>query len=212
MCLNLESTVLKKKPRFWRNLRIYTFVIAAGLFTGYTARAVVVEPVAIEGSSMYPTLQDGERHFLNKVTEPKRFDIIVFHANAQDDYVKRLIGLPGDTVKMKNDQLYINGKKVNEPYIKESGFVDALKNEYGPIQFTSDFDVKSVTGGKYMKIPKDYYLVLGDNRLRSSDSREIGLIKKSSVVGKLFSYNKDIDKNTKRSKQELREHAVEEIN
>lgn len=79
---------------------------------------------------MDPTLHDGEHLFINKVSDPKRFDIIVFPAPDEEnaEYIKRVIGLPGDKVEYKEDQLYINGKKYDEPYLDSEK--EALKNGY----------------------------------------------------------------------------------
>lgn len=123
---------------------------------------------------MMPTLNDGDWMIVNKMGEPQRFDIVVFHAPEHKDYIKRVIGLPGDTVEYKNDKLYINGKYYKEPYL------DKYKaQEPGPL--TPDFTLKDITGKE--TVPKGEIFVLGDNRLYSKDSRHIGTIKIDEVVG-----------------------------
>ena len=93
---------------------VVVLLIQKFLFTTYT----------VSGDSMYPTLKNGEKVIVNrigyKVSDIDNGDVIVFHANANDDYVKRVIGKPGDTVKYNNDQLYVNDKKVPEEYLKEN--------------------------------------------------------------------------------------------
>lgn len=81
-------------------------------YTCFWYSLFLISPVTVNGKSMDPTLHDGEHLFINKVSDPKRFDIIVFPAPDEEnaEYIKRVIGLPGDKVEYKEDQLYINGK------------------------------------------------------------------------------------------------------
>ncbi|MBI5975300.1 signal peptidase I [Staphylococcus canis] len=144
--------------------------------------AFIIKPYNVKGDSMFPTLKDGDRVIVNQLS--KRFgqldngNVIVFHANQSDDYVKRIIGKPGDHVEYKNDQLYLNGKKVKEPYLD---YNEAHKN-YDMI--TGDFSSNELIGSNgQAQIPKDKYLVLGDNREVSKDSRSFGLIDKNQIVG-----------------------------
>lgn len=129
----------------------------------------------VEGESMMPTLQDGNMLVVNKigytVGELKRFDVVVFHANEDEDYVKRVIGLPGDKITYKEDVLYINGRKVPEPYLKP------YKEKLITGQLTEDFTTDTVPAG--------HVFVMGDNRLASYDSRQLGFIKSDKVVGKV---------------------------
>lgn len=93
-------------------------------------------------------------------------------------YIKRIIGLPGDSVKVINDQLYINNKKVSEPYLK------AGKKLFSPdSNYTGNFSLQSRGLGK--KVPKDSYFVMGDHRNVSKDSRYFGYVKKSAIIGKV---------------------------
>ena len=121
-----------------------------------------------------PTLNDGDWMIVNKLGEPERFDIVVFHAPEHKDYIKRVIGLPGDKVEYKDDKLYINGK-----YQKESYLDEYKEQEPGPL--TPDFTLKDITGEE--TVPEGEIFVLGDNRLYSKDSRHIGTIKIDEVVG-----------------------------
>jgi len=127
-------------------------------------RTFLFTPVKVDGSSMYPTLEDGEILILKKYDKSyKRFDIAVIDYNGEK-LVKRIIGLPGENIKYKNNKLYVNGKKVEEPVELE----------------TENFSLINLG---YNKIPEDYYLVLGDNRYNSTDSRTIGLISKDDILG-----------------------------
>lgn len=128
----------------------------------------------VVGSSMHPTLQNKELFVLNKLhykfKDIERGDIISLEYADTKYLIKRVIGLPGDYVSIKDNKVYLNGALYEEAYISD-------ELEY------DDFDLKSSFG--YDKIPEDMYFVLGDNRENSKDSREIGLIKKSDIMGKI---------------------------
>lgn len=133
----------------------------------------VVSITQVVGSSMSSTLQDGDVLILNKIkyrfTDIKRGDIISLEYADTKYLIKRVIGLPGDTVSIRDNTLYINGEVYVENYLDEGLVYD-------------DFDLSSLG---YDVIPEDMYLVLGDNRPDSLDSREIGLISKDGVIGKV---------------------------
>ena len=138
-----------------------------------------VQPVVVEGTSMLPQLHDGERLLVNKLVYYKfksiswghlnRGDIVVFWYPSDPDksYVKRIIGLPGETVEVRNGKVYIDGKELNEPYL------DSIHN-----QNLRDNIIKSVD--------QHYYFVMGDNRDNSSDSRVWGLVPEKYIYGKAF--------------------------
>ncbi|QLK85623.1 signal peptidase I [Staphylococcus sp. 17KM0847] len=145
----------------------------------------IVRPYNVQGDSMDPTLKDGDRVIVNKIGKTlghlDNGNVIVFHADDSSDYVKRIIGKPGDHVEYKNDQLYLNGKKVKEPYLDYNMKHKTYDEITGPV------NSQSLAGSKgQYKIPEDKYLVLGDNREISKDSRTIGLIDKDQIVGKVF--------------------------
>ena len=133
----------------------------------------VVSVTQVVGRSMSPTLKDEEVLILNKFQyrffDIKRGDIVSLDYEDTKYLIKRIIGLPGETVKIVNNQLYINDKIYEEEY---------LANDL-------NYDDFSLADLGYSKIPEDMYLVLGDNRENSLDSREIGLIKKEDINGKI---------------------------
>jgi signal peptidase I len=135
----------------------------------------------VEGESMMPTLEDGNKLVVNKIGyqigDFNRFDVIVFHANENEDYVKRIIGLPGDRIEYRDEQLFINGKKYSEPFLEQ------YRNEVLGGRLTGDFTLDEITGEKI--VPKNQLFVLGDNRLGSWDSRHFGFISVNQVVGKV---------------------------
>lgn len=162
---------------------IFQWVIAIGLalLIAFFIRTFLVGNFIVSGISMNPTLQNGDRLIVNKLAypigKPAYGDIIIFKHSAHEDYVKRIIGLPGDTLYSKNDQLYRNGKKVSEPYLTTE------KRQLKSGVLTDDFTLKEVTGRT--RVPKGELFVMGDNRRRSYDSRRIGCIKRNKVIGKV---------------------------
>ncbi|MBE6151733.1 MAG: signal peptidase I [Firmicutes bacterium] len=133
-------------------------------------RTFIVTPVQVDGESMYPTLDNDEILILKKYDKTyERFDIIVFNYNGSK-LVKRVIGLPGEKVAYKNNELYINDKKIN------------------------DVITIGTTNFAYDKIPDGCYFVLGDNRGNSIDSRRIGVICNKDILGtttfSIFPFNK----------------------
>jgi signal peptidase I len=138
---------------------------------------LVLQPHRIKGSSMDPNFFDGEFLLTDKVTyrfgKPKRGDVIVFKAPPakEEEYIKRIIGLPGESVSIKVNKIYINGKKLDEKYLDP-----ALPTSGG--YFLQEGDIKIV--------PPDEYFVLGDNRLHSSDSRAWGFVPKQDITGRAW--------------------------
>lgn len=167
-----------KKMHFFSWVR--TIVIA--LVLALTIRTYIFSPIVVDGESMMPNLKDHDRIILNKFTtkfsDIHRFDIVVFHATKDKDYIKRVIGLPGDHIEYRNDTLYINGKKYEEPYLTKP------RRKYDQMNqlFTYDFKLEDYTGEKV--VPENELFVMGDNRRHSKDSREIGTISVDEVKGK----------------------------
>ncbi len=145
-------------------------------------RVLVAEPRYIPSGSMLPTLQINDRLIIDKVSyrfsNPVRGDIVVFNPpdkiGSKDAYIKRLIGLPGDRVEVKDGGiLYINGKSIVEKYVSERAKYVWTKTESSDSDFTPN-----------QIVPKDHYLVLGDNRNNSLDSHYWGCVSKDHLIGK----------------------------
>ncbi|MGX7192105.1 signal peptidase I [Enterococcus moraviensis] len=166
--MNLKSKELLHTILFFVGLAALLFLLRQFVFT----------PVVVKGHSMDPTLADGERVIALKNTEIKRFDIVTFPApdEPKKNYIKRVIGLPGDTIEYRDDVLYINDKEVKEPYLNE--FKEALTDG---LPLTFDFTLNEVTGET--KVPDGQYFVMGDNRRNSKDGRMIGFISKDKILG-----------------------------
>jgi signal peptidase I len=148
---------------------VETVLIAIVL--AFVIRGFVVETFVVVGPSMEPTLHDAERLFVNKVSyrlhAPNRLDIVVFGypRDPQRDFIKRIIGLPGDTIEMRDGRVYINGEFLEESYV---AFPDHHSTT-GPIE-----------------VPLEHVFVLGDNRRNSEDSRYFGPVPLENIRGKAF--------------------------
>lgn len=140
-------------------------------------RWFIFAPFIVDGPSMEPNFHTGERLIVNKIIydirKPERGEVVVFHAPTGVDYIKRVIGLPGEKVKIENNKVYINGEELPESYL-----VEAVANE------------KAKTGGNYNKdfpettVAEGSVFVMGDNRINSSDSRMIGSVAYEKIVGR----------------------------
>jgi signal peptidase I len=138
-------------------------------------RAFLYTPILVDGASMNTTLHDQDRMIVSKIGEPERFDIVVFHANEKQDYIKRVIGLPGDKIEYRDDTLYINGKAYKEPYLDEQkAQIDG--------ELTRSFRLEDTAVGQ-ATVPEGHLFVMGDNRRNSTDSRIIGAVPMDQVVG-----------------------------
>ena len=128
------------------------------------------QPVRVEGTSMQPRLHDQDRLFINKFVyrfeSISRGDVVVFHypRDIEKSYIKRVIGLPGDDVRINDGQVYVNGEQVDEPYV--------------PRRYRDGRSLAETV------IPANEYWVMGDHRSISSDSRDFGPVERSLIYGK----------------------------
>jgi signal peptidase I len=166
----------KKKNELWE----WTKALLIAVILAAVIRYFLFAPIVVDGLSMMPTLKDQDRMIVNKfsynIGEPKRFDIIVFHAPEQKDYIKRVIGLPGDTIEYKEDTLYVNGKAYKEPYL------DKYKQQVEDGPLTDPFTLEEKIGRT--TVPEGELFVMGDNRRFSKDSRHIGTVSFDKIIGK----------------------------
>jgi signal peptidase I len=146
---------------------IITAVLAIVIFLG--AR-LTIQTFVVLMTSMEPNFHEGQRLVVNKAVyffgDPQRGDVVVFDApnSATEDFIKRIIGLPGDNVEIKSGIVYINGVALDEPYIMESPSYTMKEKE----------------------IPEDMYFVLGDNRNHSNDSHNNWLVPRDNIIGKAW--------------------------
>ena len=159
----------------WRSLRENLILITIALVLAFFIRTFIAEPRYIPSDSMLPTLETGDRLVVEKVSyrfsSPKFGDIVVFQpppelqrrGYSQDQaFIKRIIGTPGDTLKIDNGKVYLNGNILQENYIKEP-----------PLQ-----------AFQLVRVPQNQYFMMGDNRNDSNDSRYWGFLPKKNMIGK----------------------------
>ncbi len=165
----LLSDKAKKEIREWI-VSLATAVIAVLLI-----RTFLFTIIKVDGPSMSDTLLDGDKLFVTvadmRADGPDRFDVVICkYPNRRDQYVKRVIGLPGDTISVKQGVLYVNGEAVEEPFLSDARTVrfDKGSNNFGPVE-----------------IGEGEYFVMGDNRDNSNDSRNVGVITDDMVIGKV---------------------------
>lgn len=173
--LNTVAVSPKRIPRprlgRWGAIReLFDLIVLVGAIYALVNLSTV--RFVVRGSSMEPTFHDDQLLLVSRInyllSDPQRGDIVVFHyPNAPtEDYIKRIIGLPGEIVEIRDQEVYINGVKLYEPYIKE------------PCMTYSCPD-------KTWQLGDDEYFVMGDNRNRSSDSRSFNGVKRQFIVGEV---------------------------
>lgn len=162
-----ENRKVKKEhseAREW----IQSIIIAVVL--AFVIKMFLFDFVLVQGSSMHPTLENGDRLIINKIEyrlgEPDYGDIVILNYSSSVEYVKRVIARGGDTVSIKDQVVYVNGEPIDEPYVNT--------DPYG--------DFPEVT------VPEGTYFVMGDNRANSSDSRftSLGFVDRKDIVGHVF--------------------------
>lgn len=160
---------LRTIKEFLKDASVYIIAVIVIIF-------IIVYVLSLQqvmGPSMEHTLDNNDIVLLSKIqykwTSIKREDVVVVQFRDTNYIVKRIIGLPGEHILIKDNKLYIDGNIIEEPYLKEENQVDFKLEDLG-----------------YETIPDDMYLALGDNRNESTDSRELGLITKDDILGKTF--------------------------
>jgi signal peptidase I len=161
----------KKEQGAWKWLREIVIPLGISVFI----IVFLYQPVKVEGTSMMPGLADQERIFINKfayrLEAIERGDVVVFRypGDASKNYIKRIVGVPGDRVEIYRGAVYVNGRRLEEPYVPEL--------------FRDQRSMSEVT------VPDGSYFVLGDHRNLSSDSRDFGVVEREAIFGKaVFAY------------------------
>ncbi|MEK7514141.1 MAG: signal peptidase I [Patescibacteria group bacterium] len=172
----MENDGILKRLWLWFLDFIETIVIALAIFV--VVYRFLFQPHQVKGNSMFDNFHDGEYLLTDKVSYrfnlPVKDDVIVFKApmNEDYDYIKRIIGLPGDKVSLKDGQVYINDQQDNE-----SGYLDGrIRTMPGRYLYE----------GVTINVPSGNYFVMGDNRNNSSDSRDFGPVPGENIVGKAW--------------------------
>lgn len=154
---------------------IETIVIALAFFV--LIYFFIMQPHQVKGSSMYPNFHDNDYLLTEKVSyylnEPERGDVVVFKSpiNNEQDYIKRIIAVPKDIIKISQGKIYLNNQELKEPYLPNNTYT--LPGSF-------------LTENKEIEVPENSYIVIGDNRNHSSDSREWGFVKKENIIGRSF--------------------------
>lgn len=179
-----ERTLLEDILDFVKVFIISAIVIL--LFVNFVAH-----PVRVDGESMYPTLKDGEFGFTNVggvlLNGVKRGDIVVVtmeEKGQKTHWVKRVIGMPGDTISCVNDIVFINGKVLDETQYIDPDYRQSCVDQFGYFNKVPNADNTDVQDFEEVKLGDDEYYVMGDNRPYSNDSRYVGPVKKSQLFAK----------------------------
>ena len=177
-----------------RNFLSGLWPIVVGLTIGLIGVNFVASPVTISGDSMQPNLQNNQIVMVNKQGEIKRGEVVVFNAYGVDPnattpdekYIKRIIGVPGDTVSDVNGVLRVNGKVVDQSFISENEQV-ATNTRVGDWTSLAELGQSQNWQGPISnKVPAGYYFVLGDHRSISNDSRYWGFVPKNKISGTVW--------------------------
>ncbi|WP_270512077.1 signal peptidase I [Holdemanella biformis] len=179
-----ERTLLEDILGFIKVFVVSAIVIL--LFVNFVAH-----PVRVDGRSMYPTLKDGEFGFTNVggvlLNGVKRGDIVVVtmeEKGQKTHWVKRVIGMPGDTISCVNDIVFINGKVLDETQYIDPDYRQSCVDQFGYFNKVPNADNSDVQDFEEVKLGDDEYYVMGDNRPYSKDSRYVGPVKKSQLFAK----------------------------
>ena len=179
-----ERTLLEDILGFIKVFVVSAIVIL--LFVNFVAH-----PVRVDGRSMYPTLKDGEFGFANVggvlLNGVKRGDIVVVtmeEKGQKTHWVKRVIGMPGDTISCVNDIVFINGKVLDETQYIDPDYRQSCVDQFGYFNKVPNADNTDVQDFEEVKLGDDEYYVMGDNRPYSKDSRYVGPVKKSQLFAK----------------------------
>lgn len=166
------------KFSFWLKAFLAAFLVWLGIFLLF--RYVLSNDI-VEGQSMEPNFQQNERLLALKVKPVRRNAVIILKApdHSGQYYIKRVIGLPGERVAMKSDQLFINGQPTAEPYLQT--YRNAWQRKQ-TLPFTANFTLASLKSTHAKRVPKNAYFVMGDNRTVSNDSRSFGFVPAKNVV------------------------------
>ena len=167
----------KRRPTAKEEILSWIKTIGGTLIVVFLINRFVFRTVEVQGSSMYPSLVHGERIIVWQLLYSPTFsDIIVLEHTDGNLHVKRVLGVPGDRVDYINSEMIINGEVIDEPYIASEASINGFS-------FENICQIRNAQTDCSV-IPEGYFLVLGDNRNRSGDSREYGLIHESQVMGR----------------------------
>lgn len=170
-----DTVAPRRRKRLQRQLIEWAVLLGAALLIALLIKTFLFQSFYIPSASMYPTLKEDDRVLVNKLSyrlhDVNRGDIVVFKApdgvatDDIEDFVKRVVGLPGETVEARDGQVYVDGQLLEEPYLPD----DVVSPDFGPITLSDN-----------------HYWVLGDNRQNSKDSTYFGEVPGSDIIGRVF--------------------------
>jgi signal peptidase I len=178
----------RSSPR--RTFAEYGVILIVALAVAFLLQAFVVKPYRIPSPSMVPTLDPGDRvlvaRFLYRFTTPAHGDIVVFKypLDTRVVFIKRVIGLPGDTLSLREGHVYRNGVELREPYVAKVGDETAPTEPAAPVSGSTMSEPWSLN--QPYTVPPHTYFMMGDNRLDSDDSRVWGPVPARDLIGKAF--------------------------
>ncbi len=164
-----EPKESEKKKSVGREIFEWVMVVIVAVAAALLIRTFIFEPVRVDGNSMQSTLHDNEYMIVTKYqylfSDPERFDVVIcrYPGRGNTNFVKRVVGIPGDTIEVRNQMLYVNGEAIEEDYIDHKPDYN-----YGPVT-----------------VEEGHYFVLGDNRSNSNDSHIIGQLERNQIVGQV---------------------------
>jgi signal peptidase I len=175
-----DPAAVATRPRMSRTTRAFVdwvVVVGIALLVAILVRTFLLAHFVVDGTSMLTTLDTGDRVFVNKLSyrlhDPNRGDVVVLHqigGSSERDLIKRVIALPGEEIEIQSCQVIIDGRRLEEPYLNPTIVTPGnCGGDYGPTV-----------------VPEDSVFVMGDNRAGSSDSRALGPIHESDLVGRAF--------------------------
>jgi len=169
---------------------VFNIVTAVVLFL--VIYLFVAQPHQVEGDSMFPNYHSGDYVLTEKITEHfegiQRGDVVVFRypRNRAYDYIKRVVALPGDTVLIREGQVFVNNQSLEEPYLSRNKTSNSVLAHNSPNQAVRTDGRTFLSEGEEFEVPTDEMIVMGDNRPESSDSREWGTVALDEIIGKVF--------------------------
>lgn len=182
--IGISTHKISRKQRIYKRfLRDLFLALVGGSILAFGLSQFFVTTATVHNFSMVPTLREGDKVLIRKTNEVHRFDLVAFTIGDGRLQIRRVIGLPGETIEYTADTLYVNDRPVDEKFLV-SAINESQKNGRN---YTEDF------GQKTKVIPEQYYFVLGDNRPYATDSRHYGLVVKERILGvvttQLFPFN-----------------------